>query len=179
TRAHALVAKLGRTVRLHAQQYRICRAMWKPLGVDPAPCRKYQDLTREDLYTNTKTYDASSPEGFREKLPWFWLINIKRRVEDDQYIASFFWLRWIHATLSLARSAEEIVIVEAEMEMVYASYQNIANTWGKRAIQMANNPGAQAFGFKLSEIWERQAKRSKESFNRAGSAWFGSTGATR
>lgn len=53
------------------------------------------------------------------------------------------------------------------MEMVYASYQNIANTWGKRAIQMANNPGAQAFGFKLSEIWERQAKRSKESFNRA------------
>ena len=88
TRAHALVAKLGRTVRLHAQQDRICRAMWKPLGVDPAPCRKYQDLTREDLYTNTKTYDASSPEGFREKLPWFWLINIKRSVDDDQYIAS-------------------------------------------------------------------------------------------
>jgi hypothetical protein len=88
TRAHALVAKLGRTVRLHAQQYRICRAMWKPLGVAPALCKKYRDLTREDLYTNTKTYDASSPESFREKLPWFWMINIKRTIDDDQYIAS-------------------------------------------------------------------------------------------
>ena len=64
TRAHALVAKLGRTVQLHAQQYRICRAMWKLLGVDPALFKKYQDLTRKDLYTNTKTYDASSPESF-------------------------------------------------------------------------------------------------------------------
>jgi hypothetical protein len=88
TRAHALVAKLGRTVRLHAQQYRICRAMWKPLGIDPALCKKYQELTREDLYTNTKTYDASSPESLREKLPWFWLINMKRTIDDDQYIAS-------------------------------------------------------------------------------------------
>jgi hypothetical protein len=78
-----------------------------------------------------------------------------------------FRLRWIHATLSLSRSAEEIVIVEAEMEMVYASYQNIANMWGKRAITMANNPGAQAFGFKQSQIWERQAERSKAYFNNA------------
>jgi hypothetical protein len=88
TRAHALVAKLGRTVRLHAQQYRICRTMWKPLGVDLALFKKYQELTRKDLYTNTKTYDASSPESFREKLPWFWLINIKSSMEDDEYIAS-------------------------------------------------------------------------------------------
>jgi len=88
TRAHALVAKLGRTVRLHAQQYRICRAMWKPLGVDPAQCKKYQDLTCDDLYTNTKTYDTSTPESFRQKLPWFWLINIKSSIGDDEYIAS-------------------------------------------------------------------------------------------
>jgi hypothetical protein len=53
------------------------------------------------------------------------------------------------------------------MEMVYTSYQNIAKIWGKRAIEMANNPGAQAFGFKQSQIWERQAKRSKEYFNKA------------
>jgi hypothetical protein len=88
TRAHALVAKLGRTVRLHAQQYQICRAMWKPLEVDRSICKKYQDLTREDLYTNTKTYDAASPESYRQKLPWFWMINIKRSIDNDEYIAS-------------------------------------------------------------------------------------------
>jgi hypothetical protein len=88
TRSHVLAAKLGRTVRLHAQQYRICRAMWKPLGVNPEQCKKYQDLTKEDLYTNTKTYDATSAESYRQKLPWFWLINVKTRVDDDEYIAS-------------------------------------------------------------------------------------------
>jgi hypothetical protein len=88
TRAHVLGAKLGRTVRLHAQQYRICRAMWKPLGVNLEFCKKYEDLTREDLYTNTKTYDASSPQSYREALPWFWLINVTTNMDGDEYIAS-------------------------------------------------------------------------------------------
>ena len=88
TRAHKLVSKLGKTVRLHAQQYRVCRAMWKPLGVDQELCRKYRDLTREDLYTNTKTYDAMDPGSYRQKLPWFWLINVKKNINDDEYIAS-------------------------------------------------------------------------------------------
>lgn len=94
TRSHMLAAKLSRTVRLHAQQYRICRAMWKPLGVNPEQYKKYQDLTKEDLYTNTKTYDATSAESYRQKLPWFWLINVKARVEDDEYIAS---CQYIHS----------------------------------------------------------------------------------
>ena len=88
TCSHALAAKLSRTVQLHAQQYRISRAMWKPLGVDPDQCKKYEDLTWEDLYTNTKTYDAGSPESYRQKLPWFWLINVKTNMDGDEYIAS-------------------------------------------------------------------------------------------
>jgi hypothetical protein len=187
TRAHGLGAKLGRTVRLHAQQYRICRAMWKPLGVDPELCKKYQDLTREDLYTNTKTYDASSPESYRQTLPWFWLINVKRNMDGDEYIASckishslkyfshilrnptfhskVFRLRWIHARLSLSRSEEEVVIVEAEMEMVHTSYQSYATDWSGHAVRMANNPGAQAFAMKQNLMWEGQADRAKEYFN--------------
>jgi hypothetical protein len=62
--------------------------MWKPLGVDLELCKKYEDLTREDLYTNTKTYDASSPKSYSQKLPWFWLINVKRHMDGDEYIAS-------------------------------------------------------------------------------------------
>jgi hypothetical protein len=88
TRAHVLGAKLNRTVRLHAQQYCICRTMWKPLGVDPEQCNKYEDLTREDLYTNTKTYDASCPKSYSQTLPWFWLINVKGNLDGDEYIAS-------------------------------------------------------------------------------------------
>jgi AraC-like DNA-binding protein len=88
TCSHALAANLGRTVRLYAQQYRIGRAMWKTLGVGPEQCKMYEDLTREDLYTNTKTYDASSPESYRQKLPWFWLINVKTNMDGDEYIAS-------------------------------------------------------------------------------------------
>ncbi|KAI0277315.1 hypothetical protein BC826DRAFT_976643, partial [Russula brevipes] len=49
TRSHILAAKLGRTVRLHAQH----------------------------------------PESYRQKLPWFWLIKVKTRVDDDEYIASW------------------------------------------------------------------------------------------
>jgi len=88
TRSHVLATKLGRTVQLHAQQYWICCEMWKPLGVSPEICDKYKDLTREDLYTNTKTYDATSPESYRQRLPWFWLINVKGSVDDDEYISS-------------------------------------------------------------------------------------------
>jgi hypothetical protein len=53
------------------------------------------------------------------------------------------------------------------MEMTYLSYQNMADIWEKRAWKMANNPGAQAFGFKQSQIWKRQAGRAKRAFNDA------------
>jgi hypothetical protein len=53
------------------------------------------------------------------------------------------------------------------MEMAYVSYQNMAIMWSKLALKMANNPGAQAYGFKQSQIWEGQAKRAKRCFNEA------------
>jgi hypothetical protein len=57
------------------------------------------------------------------------------------------------------------VIVEAEMEMVHASYQSYATEWSGRAVRMANSPGAEAFALKQSSTWEGQANRAKLYFN--------------
>ncbi|KAI0281502.1 hypothetical protein BC826DRAFT_974689 [Russula brevipes] len=152
-------ANLYRTTIRHTSTVPHLPAMWKPLGVSQQQCKTYQDLTKEDLYTNTKTYDATSPESYRQKLPWFWLIKVKTRVDDDKYIASFFRLRWIHATLSLSCSKEEVAIVEAEMEMVHASYHSYATEWTDRAMRMANHPGAKAFALNQNSIWQAPGTR--------------------
>jgi|ERR1700730_307275 len=79
--------------------------------------------------------------------------------------SAVFRLWWIHAALSLSRSEEEVAIVEAEMEMVHASYRCYATEWTDRAMRMANHPGAQAFALNQNSIWEVQANRAKEYFN--------------
>ena len=58
---------------------------------------------------------------------------------------------------SLSCSEEEVVIVEAEMEMVHASYRSYATEWSGRAMRMANSPGAQAFALKENSMWKGQA----------------------
>jgi hypothetical protein len=73
------------------------------------------------------------------------------------FLSAVFRLWWIHARLSLSRSEEEVVIVEAEMEMVHASYRSYATEWSGRAMKMANSPGAQAFARKQTSIWEGKA----------------------
>ena len=80
-------------------------------------------------------------------------------------LISVFHLRWIHASLSLSRSEEEIVIVEAEMNMTHASYCSNAMVWRSQALKMANSPGSQAFAWRQTAIWEAQAQRALQSFN--------------
>jgi hypothetical protein len=48
-------------------------------------------------------------------------------------------------------------MVEAEMEMVHASYQSYATEWSGHAVRMANSPGVKAFALKQSSTWEGQA----------------------
>ena len=57
------------------------------------------------------------------------------------------------------------MIVEAEMEMVHASYCSYATEWLGHAIRMANNPSAKAFALKKHLTWEGQAGRAKLYFN--------------
>jgi hypothetical protein len=86
-------------------------------------------------------------------------------LKHPNFHSAVFRLRWIHAALSLSRSEEEVMIVEAEMEMAHASYHAYANEWTGRAMRMANHPGAQAFALNQHSIWEVQANRAKQHFN--------------
>lgn len=87
TKAFAEVQRLGKTVRLHAQQYRICRNACRLLGASEEIIQRFQELTDHDLRTDTKAYDASDPQSYRSSLPWFWMMNVKKKMADDAFIA--------------------------------------------------------------------------------------------
>ena len=78
-------------------------------------------------------------------------------LRDPNFHSPVFRLRWIHARLSLSRSEEEVVIVEAEMEMVHASYRIYTTEWLGHTARMANSPGAKAFALKENSMWKGQA----------------------
>jgi hypothetical protein len=87
TRAYAEVRNQGRAVRLHAQQYRVCRERLLCLGCPAELMEKYQVLETKHITCTTATYDAGDPLSQKFNLPWFWLINCWKTIDHDEFIA--------------------------------------------------------------------------------------------
>jgi hypothetical protein len=87
TRAYEEVQNQGRSVRLHAQQYRVCCERMFSLGCSQETIAKYQELKPDHITCTTATYDAGDPQSQKFKLPWFWLINCQKTIDHNQFIA--------------------------------------------------------------------------------------------
>ncbi|KAG2108071.1 uncharacterized protein F5147DRAFT_745887 [Suillus discolor] len=149
TRAWAQVHSVDRAVSINASIYSKCRSQLCRLGADDALLKRYQPLTREHLKRNNV-------------LAWF-----------CDWLNEFYRVHWLRAKAMRDQWAEELLLVQHEMDWTCNFLLQKADEWIRLSaiLKLAQKHGHVAYSERQCKIYQHLFGEARDSFNQAKAAW--------
>lgn len=178
TRSWDSVRSLESTVSYNANIYKACREAMVALGADNATLRKYKELSREDLKTDTAIMCANEPGHRNDRMSWIWHIRNPEAQGNPTWLNErmyshlhsilplnlVFYLvyrvNFLHARAQKERFHEEKVILESEILWTELSFKNRALIWKQR--DMGGRSGLDCYARRQTALWDSMVEHAKE-----------------
>ncbi|KAG2085894.1 uncharacterized protein F5147DRAFT_659371 [Suillus discolor] len=173
TRAWAQVHSVDRVVSINASIYSKCRSQLCRLGADDALLKRYQPLTREHLKVSTAVTDPNSRGQRNNVLAWFWSLDVEGDSNSSDWLNEFYRVHWLHAKAMRDRWAEELLLVQHEMDWTCNFLLQKADEWiclGAIS-KLAQKHGHVAYSERRCKIYQCLFREARDSFNQAKAAW--------
>ncbi|KAG2086762.1 uncharacterized protein F5147DRAFT_659138 [Suillus discolor] len=155
TRAWAQVHSVDRAVSIQASIYLKCRKQLCSLGADDALLRRYQALAKDHLKRN-------------DMLPWFWSLDVAGDSEGSDWLNEFYWVHWLRAKALKDRWAEEILLVQHEMDWTCTFFLHKAEEWKRLGViaKAAQKQAHMAYAGRQGNIYECLLEEARQAFDR-------------
>ncbi|KAG1832498.1 hypothetical protein EV424DRAFT_1342450 [Suillus variegatus] len=174
TRAWAQVHSVDRAVSINARIYSKCRSQLCRLGADDALLKRYQPLTREHLKVSTAITNPNSRGQRNNVLAWFWSLDVEGDSDSSDWLNEFYRVHWLRAKAMRDRWAEELLLVQHEMDWTCNFLLRKADEWiclGAIS-KLAQKHGHVAYSERQCKIYQRLFGEARDSFNQAKAAWL-------
>ncbi|KAG1823337.1 hypothetical protein EV424DRAFT_1538494 [Suillus variegatus] len=173
TRAWAQVHSVDRAVSINASIYSKCRSQLCRLSTDDALLKRYQLLTREHLKVSTAIADPNSRGQRNNVLAWFWSLDVEGDSDSSDWLNEFYRVHWLCAKAMRDRWAEELLLVQHEMDWTCNFLLRKADEWIHLSaiLKLAQKHGHVAYSERQCKIYQCLFGEARDSFNRAMAAW--------
>ncbi|KAG1845595.1 hypothetical protein C8R48DRAFT_750720 [Suillus tomentosus] len=173
TRAWAQVHSVDRAVSINASIYSKCRSQLCRLGADDALLKRYQPLTREHLKVSTAVADPNSRGQRNNVLAWFWSLDVEGDSDSSDWLNEFYRVHWLRAKAMRDRWAEELLLVQHEMDWTCNFLLQKADEWIRLGAisKLAQKHGHVAYSERQCKIYQCLFREARDSFNRAMAAY--------
>ncbi|KAI0313615.1 hypothetical protein OF83DRAFT_1040582, partial [Amylostereum chailletii] len=138
----------------------------------------YQPLLPEHLKTSTTLVNANNMSSAREKLAWFWDIDVEKQAERGEWFAEFFRVQWLTAWSTWERAREDLVIFESEMHSTVRGFLFYATRWmelrklrhrlGEEEGATEKYSGHTCYALQQETEWLEMAEHAKRAFEAPG-----------
>ncbi|KAI0309454.1 hypothetical protein OF83DRAFT_1072030 [Amylostereum chailletii] len=129
---------------------------------------RYQRLTHNDLKVTTAVVDSSNTSKRMPKLAWFWTIDVESDATKNLQLLDFYRVNWLSAKMAYNRTAEELKILQLEMEVTGRGYKTFTEKWTDRAAAtaLAGRPGAAYFARRQVAMWMGLGEHAQAKFDK-------------
>ncbi|KAF9521304.1 hypothetical protein CPB83DRAFT_739943, partial [Crepidotus variabilis] len=140
----------------HSRAYRRCRAALERL-ITSEDLGSWPELLPEHVKGSTAVRQPNIPGSTEVRLSWIWHHDGSLSEEPASGTAEYKRVHWLRGRAESQRWAEEVVLLEHEMQWTVQSYLYDASRWDHLAIISASRPGSAAFAFRKAAEWRTLA----------------------
>ncbi|KAG1861514.1 hypothetical protein DFJ58DRAFT_839661 [Suillus subalutaceus] len=129
TRAWAQVHSVDRVVSINASVYSKCQSQLCRLTANDALLERYQPLLKEHLKVSTTVADPNSRGQRNNMLAWFWSMDVQGDSDGSSWLNVFYCVHWLHTKALRDHWAEELLLVQHEMDWTCTCFSQKAEEW--------------------------------------------------
>ncbi|KAG1889098.1 uncharacterized protein F5891DRAFT_987476 [Suillus fuscotomentosus] len=161
------VHSVDRAVSIQASIYLKCRKQLCSLGADDALLWRYQPLAKEHLKVSTAVANPNSRGQRNNTLPWFWSLDVAGGSESNDWLDEFYRVHWLRAKALKDCWAEEILLVQHEMDWTCNFFCYKAEEWKRLGVVVkeAKKEAHMAYAGRQGKIYECLLEEAKWAFH--------------
>ncbi|KAG1856826.1 hypothetical protein C8R48DRAFT_607977, partial [Suillus tomentosus] len=105
-------------------------------------------------------------------LAWFWSLDVEGDSDSSDWLNEFYRVHWLCAKAMRDRWAEELLLVQHEMDWTCNSFRHKAEEWIRLAAisKLAHKEGHLAYAERQCKIYRHLFGEARDAFNRATAA---------
>ncbi|KAF9525991.1 hypothetical protein CPB83DRAFT_726711, partial [Crepidotus variabilis] len=155
TKSRALIAKINQRISFHCRAYRRCRPAICHLSDDTDVQSLFPDLLPDHVKGSTALRQPNLPGSSELRLLWIWQVAGASSAEPTSGTTECERVHWLRGRAESQRWAEEVTLLEHEMQWTVNSHLFQASLWTKIANAESCRPGATAYAYKQAECWNQ------------------------
>ncbi|KAG1900024.1 uncharacterized protein F5891DRAFT_980638 [Suillus fuscotomentosus] len=153
------------STRAWAQVHSVDRAV--SINANDALLKRYQPLTREHLKVSTAVADPNSRGQRNNVLAWFWSLDMEGDSDSSDWLNEFYRVHWLRAKAMRDQWAEELLLVQHEMDWTCNFLLRKADKWIRLGaiLKLAQKHGHVAYSERQCKIYQHLFGEARDSFN--------------
>ncbi|KAG1805128.1 hypothetical protein EV424DRAFT_1474414 [Suillus variegatus] len=154
-----------KTVR--ASIYLKCWKQLCNLSTDDSLLQRYQALVKEQLKVSTAVADPNLWGQRNNTLPWFWSLDVAGDSKSNDWLNEFYCVHWLRAKALKDCWAEEMLLVQHEMEWTCNFFLHKAEEWKRLGViaKEAKQQGSMAYAGRQGKIYECLLEEARQAFH--------------
>ncbi|KAG2341715.1 hypothetical protein BDR05DRAFT_887723, partial [Suillus weaverae] len=148
--------------------YTKCRAQLKNLQVHGL-LEKYLQMDKSHLKATLAVAEPNAHGQHNATLPWFWSLDVQDDSISSNWMNEFYRVHWLCTKALHDRWAEELVLVEHEMQWTLEFFLFKANTWLTRIASIGDSilEGHKCYAIRQVHLYQELAKHAQVWFMKA------------
>ncbi|KAJ8583715.1 hypothetical protein M405DRAFT_748213 [Rhizopogon salebrosus TDB-379] len=136
------------------------------LGIEADVIAKYKPLTQEHLKVSAAIAEPNARGQRNDMLAWFWSANSTGTSEENDWMNEFYRVHWLRGKALRDRWAEEIVLVENEMDWTCNFFLHKSQEWADRILPSTTDqhPGHACYAARQSRMYRQLADDGWDAF---------------